>query len=527
MQNKQNQYLIPIVMACFLAIGLLLGKKLAPTEEVYISNGEVRYQKIQEIIHVLDERYVDSVDGQALFEKTISDMLHELDPHSNYIPAEDLKSLNESIEGKFSGVGIRFFIIQDTICVTNVLPNSPAMAGGLKSGDKLINVNDSLIAGIGVKNEDVMGLLKGAEGTTVNLDILRNGQIKSFVVERGSVPVVSVLASFMLNNNTGYVKINQFSVTTYDEFRAATKELKKQGLKKLVVDLRNNGGGVLRGATSIADEFLKAGIPIVETRGEHSRKFVYKSSDKGELENIELAIVINENSASASEILAGAIQDNDRGIIIGRRSFGKGLVQEDLMLRDGSNLRLTIARYYTPTGRCIQKPYKENIESYYNDQLERYENGEMYQVDSTLLIDSLKFTTPGGKTVYGGGGIMPDIFIPFDTLGTSWYYTQLRYSSAFTTFAFSFVNDKRTKWKTVDQYISDFEVSNDLLEQFVAFAEKEGNVIQNAKELKASKELIKRTIKGEIARQLWVEQGYYKVEVQKDVDILKAIKELR
>ncbi len=515
-------------MACFLAIGILLGKKLAPTErEIVYTNGEIRYQKIQEIIHVLDEKYVDTINGDRLFEETISDMLHKLDPHSNYIPAKDLKAMNESLEGKFSGVGIRFFIIRDTVCVTNVLNYSPAMQAGLEAGDKIIQVDTSIVASVGITNDAIMGMLKGIAGTDVKLKIWRNGDFKEVTITRGSIPVESVSASFMIDNSIGYVKIDHFSVATSEEFRHATTILKNQGLKKLIIDLRGNGGGVLTGATEIADEFLKAGIPIVETRGEHSKDFVYRATSRGDLEDVELAIIINTNSASASEILAGAIQDNDRGIIVGRRSFGKGLVQEDLMLRDGSNLRLTIARYYTPTGRCIQKPYNDNIEDYYKDQMNRYESGEMYKVDSTLLVDSLKYTTPGGKTVYGGGGIMPDIFVPMDTLGTSWYFTHLRYSSVFTTFAFDFVTDKRMKWSSVKAFIREFEVTDEILNQFVEFAETEAKVERNDEDLKTSKELIKQTIKGEIARQLWVEQGYYQVRVKNDADVKAAIKALK
>jgi len=529
MQNKKNQYLIPIVMACFLAVGLLLGKKLAPQQEVYItkSGGQVRYQKIQEIIHLLDDRYVEAVDGEEIFEKTISDMLHKLDPHSNYIPAEDLKAMNESIEGKFSGVGIRFFIIRDTVSVTNVLPYSPAENAGMKPGDKILKVDTTVITEIAIKNDEVMGLLKGVSGTKVNLVILRNGQKMKKAIIRGSIPVESVVASFMIDEKIGYVKIDQFSVATSEEFFLATSILKKQGLKKLIIDLRNNGGGVLTGATEVADEFLQANIAIVETKGEHSKDYVYRSTSKGELKDVELAILINSNSASASEILAGAIQDNDRGTIIGRRSFGKGLVQEDMMLRDGSNLRLTVARYYTPTGRCIQKPYTENLEEYYSDQMNRYENGELYEVDSTKFADSLKFITPGGKVVYGGGGIMPDVFVPFDTLGTSWYFTNLRYSSAFTTFAFDFVQDKRTKWRSVNEFNKEFTVTNEILRRFVQFAEEESKVEKNDKELVVSKQLIKETIKGEIARQLWVEQGYYYVRMKDDVDVQEAIKVLK
>ena len=514
-------------MACFLAIGLLLGKKLTPQHELVSSGGEVRYQKIQEIIHVLDERYVESVDGEELFEKTISDMLHKLDPHSNYIPAEDLKAMNESIEGKFSGVGIRFFIIRDTLCITNVLPYSPAEKAGLKSGDKILSVDKKPIVGYGIKNEEVMGMLKGIAGTEVKLTILRNGKNVSKIVERGSIPVESVVASFMIDDEVGYIRITQFSVATSEEFHYASQNLLKQGLKKLIIDLRHNGGGVLTGATQIADEFLKANVAIVETRGEHSREYTYRATRSHALKDVELAIVINSNSASASEILAGAIQDNDRGTIIGRRSFGKGLVQEDMMLRDGSNLRLTIARYYTPTGRCIQKPYDEGAESYYDDQMNRYENGEMYKVDSTFFVDSLKFTTPGGKVVYGGGGIMPDVFVPYDTTGNSWYYTELRYSSAFTTFAFDFVEGRRTEWKSVREFNKSFIVSEEILAQFVSFAETEAKIKLRAEDLEISKELIKRTIKGEIARQLWVEQGYYHDQVENDADVQEAIKSFK
>ena len=315
-------------------------------------------------------------------------------------------------------------------------------------------------------------------------------------------------------------------MATSEEFHYASQNLLNQGLKKLIVDLRDNGGGVLTGATEIADEFLSANVAIVETRGEHSREYTYRATKNGSLDDINVAIVINSNSASASEILAGAIQDNDRGTIVGRRSFGKGLVQEDMMLRDGSNLRLTIARYYTPTGRCIQKPYDEGADSYYNDQMERYENGELYKVDSTLFVDSLKFTTPAGKIVYGGGGIMPDIFVPYDTVGNSWYYTELRYSSAFTTFAFDFVEGKRKTWKSVNEFIETFVVSEEILNDFTAFSEEEAGIKLRPSDLEVSESLIKRTIKGEIARQLWVEQGYYRVQTETDTDIQEAIKSL-
>ena len=331
----------------------------------------------------------------------------------------------------------------------------------------------------------------------------------------------------MIDNTIGYVRVNTFSKTTADEFRWAAADLRRQGMKKMILDVRSNRGGILTGATEIADEFLESGLTIVDTKGDNIAPYRYASTRKGEMKDMEVAILINSNSASASEILAGAIQDNDRGTIIGRRSFGKGLVQEDVLLRDSSNLRLTIARYYTPTGRCIQKPYTGNINDYYQDQADRYENGEMYEVDSSLFVDSLKFVTPKGKVVYGGGGIMPDVFVPFDTAGSSWYFSQLRYSSVFTTFAFDYIQGKRSKWDSPKDYARDFKVSDELLDRLAAFAKSEYDIEKNEAEFKHSKELIRRILKGEIARQIWVEQGYYQVINKKDPEVQEAIQTLR
>jgi len=524
MENKNNNYWIPIVMATCLALGLYLGNILTPAKTPVQSLGESRYQKMQDVIQILDQRYVDSLDGEALFERAIGDMLHKLDPHSNYIPAKDLKAMNESLEGKFGGVGIRFFIIRDTVCVTNVLPDSPAMKAGLKAGDKILKVDGKKVARIKITNEEIMGMLKGTENTPVKLSVLRDGKKIEKKVIRGSIPVESVLSAYMIDKSIGFIKIEQFSLATSFEFREATARLKSQGMKKLIIDVRNNGGGVLTGATEIADEFLKANVPIVETRGVHSRPYTYKATSQGNLEDVEVAILINSNSASASEILAGAIQDNDRGTIIGRRSFGKGLVQEDVMLRDGSNLRLTIARYYTPTGRCIQKPYTDDYDEYMSDQMERYDNGELYKVDSTLLLDSLKYRTPKGKIVYGGGGIMPDIFVPYDSTGSSWYYTQLRYSNVFTTFAFDFVQGKRTKWASPSDYKRKFVVTDEVLQRFTQFAQKEGEIKFDKKEFTISKKLIAEVLKAEIARQIWVEEGYYQVYNDFDPEVQRAIR---
>lgn len=526
MENKQNyNFIIPTALAILLGIGLWVGYALTPKGlDLSASDGGAKYQKMQDIIDVLDQKYVDTLNGDALFEQTISDMLHKLDPHSNYIPAKELALMNESIEGKFGGIGVRFFILRDTICITNVIYGSPSHRAGLKAGDKIIQVDGKQVAKKKISNDKVMSLLKGKENTAVRLRISRNGKLINKRVIRGSIPIESVVAVFMIEPTIGYVKIDEFSITTAQEFKQAAMWLKQKGMKKMILDLRNNGGGVLQSATAIADEFLPKNVPIVMTKGEHTGSYTYRATSGGILESTKVAILINANSASASEILAGAIQDNDRGTIIGRRSFGKGLVQEDIQLRDGSNLRLTIARYYTPTGRCIQKSYTEGYEEYMNDQMERYDSGELYAPDSTLLNDSLMYKTPKGKIVYGGGGIMPDIFVPFDSTGTSWYYTDLRFSQAFNAFAFDYVQNKRNNWASVEVFDKNFIVTDAILSQFVKFAEKEMKIKQDKKGLALSKTLIAKTLKAEIARQLWLEDGYYHITNKTDKEVQRAVK---
>ncbi len=526
--NSNNNYLLPFTLALTLAIGLWLGHILTPNGKNYALNaGEEKYSKVKDIIEILDRKYVDTLNADRIFEDAISDMLHKLDPHSNYIPANELKAMNEMIEGKFGGVGVRFGVIRDTICITNVVPGAPADQVGVLSGDKILKVDGKVVTKKKISSEKVMKLLKGKEKTPVKVELLRNGKKIQKTIIRGSIPIESIVCSTMLSNDIGYIKLDQFSVASSYEFSKAAAALEKEGMKKLIFDLRNNGGGVLQTATEIVDEFLADNLPIVKTKGSHSRETVYKATDKGILENIEVVVLINSNSASASEIVAGALQDNDRATIMGRRSFGKGLVQEDILLKDGSNLRLTIARYYTPTGRCIQKPYSKDYEEYYEDQMERYENGELYKVDSTLLVDSLKYKTPKGKIVYGGGGILPDIFIPLDTTGSSWYFTELRYSPVFQNFAFDYLANKRQNWKNLKQFNKTFVVSEAILESFVSYAEKNFKIYKSSRDLALSKHLIKQNIKAEIARQLWTEQGYYTVISNFDKEILRAIKHLK
>ena len=526
--NPKYNYTIPVILAIVLSIGMWIGNALSPKTVTFSAEGgAAKYQKMQDIIDVLDKKYVDSLNGEELFEQTISDMLHKLDPHSNYIAAKDLQQVNESIEGKFGGVGVRFFILRDTICITNVVKGSPSDRAGIKAGDKILQVDGKPVAKKKITNDKVMSLLKGKENTAVSLRILRGKKVLNVKVIRGIIPIESVVCAYMIQPTIGYLKIDQFSVETADEFRKAAMWLKQKGMKKMILDLRNNGGGVLQSATEIADEFLGKNVPIVKTKGQHTGSYTYRATSGGLLERTEVAILINSNSASASEILAGAIQDNDRGTIIGRRSFGKGLVQEDVQLRDGSNLRLTIARYYTPTGRCIQKPYDEGYDEYMADQIERYDSGELYAPDSSLFVDSLKFETPKGKIVYGGGGIMPDIFVPFDSTGMGWYFSDLRFSQAFNAFAFDFVQDKRTKWQSIDDYNRNFTVSDQLIDQFARFAEKEMKIKRDKKGLASSKTLIARILKAEIARQMWLEDGYFQVVNQTDNEVKRAVQFLK
>ncbi|MFK7787116.1 MAG: S41 family peptidase, partial [Crocinitomicaceae bacterium] len=512
MENKKKYtYLLPLIMALFTAGGVLLGTTISSGKNTGYSQGQTSYQKLQHVIDALDQKYVDSVNAEELFEKTIGEMLHNLDPHSNYIPANELKAMTEQIEGKFGGVGIRFFVIRDTLCVTNVLRNSPSEQAGLKAGDKIVEIDGESVASKRVNTDKIKSLLKGQENTPVQIKIVRNGKKLSKKVIRGSIPISSVDAAFMMDKSTGFIHVNSFSQTTTKEFRRASNSLLAQGMKKLILDVRNNGGGVLTAATDIVDEFLPAGLKIVETRGEHYEEHVYRSTERGALKNVELVVLINEGSASASEILAGAIQDNDRGTIVGRRSFGKGLVQEDVNLPDGSNLRLTIARYYTPTGRCIQKAYSGDMDAYYGEYHDRYSNGELYEVDSSYFVDSLKFTTPKGKVVYGGGGIMPDVFVPLDSSGFSYYVSELRFSNAFTTFAFDYVRNKRKKWKSSLDFTRSFDVSGSVLNQFVSFSESEYSIPRQPASLEYSKRVISKFIKSSIAQQLFIEEGYYRV----------------
>ncbi len=527
-----TKFIIPLIVALTLSLGVFLGSRLNERANLSNTNSAVagNAQKLNDILTILDREYVDSINKNVLFEEAISTMLHNLDPHSNYIPANELQALNESIEGKFGGVGVRFSIIRDTLCITNVIPDSPSEKAGILAQDQILAIDGEKLKEDEISNQMVMDKLKGLEGTDVSVTVYRNGTSVEKTITRGSIPLSSVQAAFMIDSEIGYIQLTSFSLTSASEFYKEAMRLKARGMKKLIFDLRFNGGGVLGGAVQIADMFLEKGLEIVSTKGKNQPTRVEYSISKPILNGIDLAVLINSSSASASEIVAGAIQDNDRGVIIGRRSFGKGLVQQDMQLKDKSNLRLTIARYYTPTGRSIQRPYSEGYEEYMLEEQDRYRNGELYAPDSTLMVDSLKYTTPKGKVVYGGGGIMPDIFVPFDTSGTSYYLTRMQYANVLGDFAFDYVKARpnlKSQFKNYVQFDSNFQVDEKLLNNLMQYAENYYDIEKNFTALERGKERFKTEVKTRIASQIWLENGAQYVRMKNDSEIQKAIKVLR
>lgn len=518
---------LPFIVSIAVAIGFLLGQGLNTGNRQITTTNHAFGSKLDGILRAIEENYVDSIDREEFMEKAIDEILHQLDPHSTYIPASQIKAMKESIEGQFGGVGIRFSIMRDTLCVTHVVNGSPSERAGVKSGDRIVKIDDVKLDKTNLNNTFVMEHLKGKPNTDVRIELLRKGKKISTKITRGIIELETVSAAFMINSSVGYIRLEQFSLKSADEFRSAAVKLKAQGMKKLIFDLRDNGGGVLGSAIEIVDEFLERDKLIVYTKGAHKKERRYNSSSKGILKEVPVVILINQNSASASEIVAGALQDNDRAMIIGRRSFGKGLVQEDISLSDESNVRLTVARYYTPTGRSIQRPYGEDID-YHADFMERFDKGELYKIDSTLFVDSLKFKTPKGRIVYGGGGIMPDLFNPQDSAGLSFYFTELRYTGAFAQFAF-FKWEKigRTAYKSLIDFEQRFQVTPALVEEFVKFAEKELKIKRDEKQINTSRLLIERHLKAEMARQIWIEEGFFRIISHDDSDIKRALQFLK
>jgi carboxyl-terminal processing protease len=486
--------------------------------------------KFGRLLRLVDSYYVDSADVDELTEKAIVHLLSELDPHSVYMSKDEVDKMNEPLVGNFEGIGISFNIFKDTLLVTSTIAGGPSEKVGLFAGDRIVEVDNKNIAGIGLKNSDVFDMLRGAKGTSVNLKVLRKNSpaLLDFTIVRDKIPINSLEASYMINENTGFIRLSRFSATTTEEFVTAMKELKKKNLQNLILDLRGNGGGYLKSAVEMSEQFLKNNDLVVYTNGLNEPTREYRASSSGEFKKGNLVILIDESSASASEIVAGAVQDWDRGIIIGRRSFGKGLVQKPYYLTDGSMVRLTTAHYYTPSGRCIQKPYDEGATEYKQDYQKRLSSGEMFSADSIVFSDSLRYKTlVNGRDVYGGGGVMPDIFIPVDTSVHYSYINRLRRNNIVNNFALEYVDKSReqikSKYPDFKNFDAKFEVSEEMISEIVENGVKEG-IEKNNESLAFVKNDLKREVKALLARDLYSRDDFYKVYYKDDKAIIEALK---
>lgn len=510
--KKENKYrFMPLLMALCVVLGIMIGSFYANhfsgNRLTIVNNGSSR---LNNLLRIIDDQYVDKVNIDSLVDKAIPTILSELDPHSVYISAKDAQAAADDLNGSFSGVGIEFVIRQDTIRVQNVIKNGPAEKAGIIAGDKIVYVDGKRFVGKQVTNEEAMRRLKGPSGSKVKIGVMRYGKkgIVSFTVTRAEIPTKTITATYMLDENTGYIKVKNFGEKTYPELLVALANLQQQGFKNLVIDLRDNPGGYLQSAVQMANEFLPAKRLIVYTQGRKSPRQDYTSDGHGAYQNIPLVVLINEGSASASEIFTGAMQDNDRATVIGRRSFGKGLVQQQIPFSDGSLIRLTIARYYTPSGRCIQKPYVDgDDQDYAQDLVERYQHGEYFS------RDSIKHTGPAyhtriGRVVYGGGGITPDIFVPEDTTGMTSYYKEAAMSGLILQFAFTYTDNNRQKMKDFKQMLqlANYLKKQNTVGQFVNYADKNGLQRRNLL-IKKSHDLLEQYINGRIIYNMLDEQA--------------------
>lgn len=525
--SNKKQNLLPFIIAIVLAGGIFLGYVIGMTsvnKPSVFSNYE--YNKIEDVLNYIENNYVDSLNRADIEERAIAELLADLDPHSYYIPAEETQSIAEDMQGNFEGIGVQFRILRDTILIENTIEGGPSEKVGIQAGDKIIFVQDSLVAGVGVTNADVMLLLKGPKGTKVNVKVLRKGKVVPYTITRDKIPLYSVDATFMLNKTTGYIKVNRFAATTYEEFVDGILTLKKEGMIDLVLDLRGNPGGYLQAAVEMTDELLAGKKLVVYTEGLHQEKYEYTTSRNGVFEEGQLIVLIDQNSASASEIMAGAIQDWDRGIILGRRSFGKGLVQDQHEFPDKSALRLTIARYFTPTGRSIQKSY-EDKDAYFSEVDLRYENGELLGLDSNETHqDTIKYYTLVKKReVYGGGGITPDVFMPLDTSYANLYVAQLR--QYILPFLYEYAETNRTTFEkySVDTFVKGFRVDAKMYGEFQDFARADGYT-EAFSENKDYNEGLKLLIKANLGKQLFQNEGFYKVITFDSPIINEALKQL-
>lgn len=525
--EKDMKYFKILLSLIFISIQFLLSAQNQGKDVK--ADSKAALQKMSNVYYLINNFYVDTADVEKLTEEAIVTMLKELDPHSAYISKKDVQKANEPLEGSFEGIGITFQIFQDTILVVSPVSGGPSDKVGVMAGDKIVKIDGEDAFGKKVNNEYVAKHLRGKKGTKVTLGIKRGGsdELIDFDVVRDKIPLNSIDASFMLDDKVGYIKLDRFAKTSMEEFEEALTELKAQKMKSLILDLRGNNGGFLNVAVELSNQFLKKDKMIVFTEGSKSEKQVFKTDSNGEFTDGKLVVLIDEGSASASEIVSGAVQDWDRGVLIGRRSFGKGLVQRPFTLPDGSVIRLTTARYYTPTGRCIQRSYDKGSEDYFKEMTKRMKHGEFYHADSIQFPDSLKYSTLlSGRTVYGGGGIMPDIFMPVDTTFATKLYTDLVRKGILNRFAMEYVMENREKilgqYADFDTYNKGFAVTDSMMDDFRKFAEKDG-VTWNEEQYQRSAPMIKLQLKALIARNEWNMENYYQVVLQEDKVVNKAM----
>lgn len=525
---KRLQVWLPLLFSLVLIAGMWIGsglrKNIPNSRGIFNSN---KRSVLQEVVDLVNLKYVDKVNTDTLTEDAVKTMLAHLDPHSVFIPASSLTEINEDLQGNFEGIGVEFFIIDDTVHVTNVLSGGPSDKAGLKVGDRFIQVNDSAVAGNRITADKIKSLLRGPSGSKVAVTIWRDNKPVQTTITRGTIPLYSVDAAYMINATTGYIHLNKFSGTTYEEFMKAMEDLQKKGMKQLIFDLRGNGGGILTEATDIVDEFLDEDKLIVYTQGDKQEKTEYKCKRPGLFETGKLVLLVDERSASASEVVAGALQDWDRATIIGRRTFGKGLVQEQYDLSDGSALRLTVARYYTPIGRNIQKSYTNGLQAYNEELEERFENGELVNGDTVTQHTGPAYKTRKGRTVYGGGGISPDIFVPFDTASFSSNVFVLFDNQFFSKFIYTYYKENKTffdQFKSPADFAKRFTQTGPAWNSLLAYAAKNSVVLQNIPE--RDKLEIQKRIKTWLAKQIWRTEGYYEVSNAGDAGVLKALEVL-
>jgi len=534
-QKKLNIWL-PLLLALVMVLGMFIGTRLQEAPVIRITSNDssertIRYGeagRVEELIRYIEARYVDGVDRDELVEKAINSVLGELDPHSTYISADQLKEVNEQLSGNFEGVGIEFLIVEDTILVVTPIVGGPSEKAGVLAGDKIVQIEDSLVAGQNINTTGVIERLKGEAGTSVKMTVLRGEDLHQFEVTRDQIPIYSVDIANMLDDKTGYIKITRFSATTYKEFMEGVERMvEKEGMKDLVIDLRQNPGGYLNEATSILSQLFKEKDKLlVYTKGRTVDRNDSKSTGRSFFDIGKIVILVDEGSASASEILAGAIQDWDRGWIVGRRSFGKGLVQEQYDMSDGGALRLTVARYYTPSGRSIQKPYL-GVDNYDSDVVNRYKSGELLKEDSTFHNnDTTAYKTNAGRLVYGGGGISPDIFVPLDTLVYNTDYILLRQFAAPFSYRYTAKYPNEILYKDLESFRSKFRVTDAMLEEYVAYA-KDRDAEVDLDNIMAIKGNVKTLLKARIARQLFGEKGFYTIWNDEDVMVQKALDLIR